>query len=209
MGWLIFVAIALAVGGLLWRFGRLGAGGPEVTGAALFLALAGYASQGSPGTPGNPVEAVEDSGNPEEIPATIRKGVSSSMNAEGQWLQLADALMRVGRTRAAVSILREGTHKAPANPDIWVGLGNALMVHNGGQISPAAQFAFERAARIAPDHPGPPFFLGLGLVQAGKMDEAGEVWRALLARAPDDAPWKTDLEARLAQIGQSPLQPAN
>ena len=72
-------------------------------------------------------------------------------------------------------------------------------------MSPAAQFAFEKAAEISPNHPGPPFFLGLGLAQAGKMDEAGEVWRGLLARAPNDAPWKADLEARLTQIGQMPM----
>ena len=33
--------------------------------------------------------------------------------------------------------------------------------------------------------------------------EAGDVWRGLLSRAPDGAPWKADLEARLAQIGQT------
>lgn len=204
MGWLVFLVSAAITGGLLWRFGALGKGGAELVGAALFLALAGYAWQGRPDAGGSPVAAPEDSPNPETIPEDLRKGSASSMNAEGQWLQLADALMRAGRTRAAVSILSEGTRKAPENPDIWVGLGNALVTHNGGKISPAAQFAFERAARIEPGHPGPPFFLGLGLAQAGKMDEAGEVWRGLLARAPADAPWKADLESRLAQIGQLP-----
>lgn len=208
MGWLIFLLAALLTGGLLWRFGALAKGGAELTAAALFLALAGYAWQGSPDAKGKPVAAAEDSAAPETASANLRKGVASSMNAEGQWLQLADALMQAGRTRAAVSILSEGTRKAPNNPDIWVGLGNALVTHNGGQMSPAAQFAFERAAQIEPGHPGPPFFLGLGLAQAGKMDEAGEVWRGLLARAPEGAPWKADLEARLAQIGQLPSSPS-
>lgn len=133
------------------------------------------------------------------------------MNAEGQWLSLADALIRAGRPRAAVSLLTEATRKAPDNPDIWVGLGNALVIHGGGQLSPAAQFAFERAATISPNHPGPPFFLGLGgsHPQAGKLDEAGEVWRGLLARAPANAPWKADLEARLVQIGQLPTKADN
>ncbi len=72
-------------------------------------------------------------------------------------------------------------------------------------MSPAAQFAFERAAAISPNHPGPPFFLGLGLAQSGKLDEAGAVWRALLARAPANAPWRADLEARLGQINQLPV----
>jgi cytochrome c-type biogenesis protein CcmH len=101
--------------------------------------------------------------------------------------------------------VRAGLLKSPNNPDLWVGLGNALLVHGGGQISPAAQFAFEKAATLSPNHPGPPFFLGLGLAQAGKMDEAGQIWRGLLARAPEGAPWKADIETRLAEIGQMPI----
>jgi cytochrome c-type biogenesis protein CcmH len=74
-------------------------------------------------------------------------------------------------------------------------------------MNPAAQYAFERAAQIAPNHPGPPFFLGFALMRAGKMDEAGEVWRALLARAPKDAPWRADLVARLTEINQLSAAP--
>lgn len=203
MGWIWFAIFAAAVAFGLYRFGKLGRSDLELAGAALLIALAGYAWQGNPSEAGSPVvsEEAHDTG---EIPANLRKSFASSMNAEGQWLSLADALIQAGRPRAAVSILNEATHKAPNNPDIWVGLGNALVVHNGGILSPAAQFAFEKAAAIAPNHPGPPFFLGLGLAQSGKLDEAGEVWRGLLARAPEGAPWKADLEQRLAQINQLP-----
>ena len=202
MGWFLFVVAAIAVGLGLWRFGRLDRSALELSAAALFLALAGYAWQGNPSLEGQPVQSAEGS-DTGEVPADLRKTFASSMNAEGQWLGLADALIQAGRPRSAVSLLVEATHKAPRNPDVWVGLGNALVVHGGGQMSPAAQFAFEKAATISPNHPGPPFFLGLGLAQAGKMDAAGEVWRGLLARAPKDAPWKADLEKRLAEIGQS------
>lgn len=208
MGWVLFLVSAGATGLALWRSRKLDRNGLELTGAALLLALAGYAWQGSPAVPGNPVKAV-DAADTGEVPADLRKTFASSMNAEGQWLSLADALIQAGRPRAAVSLLAEATRKAPDNPDVWVGLGNALVVQGGGQLSPAAQFAFERAATISPNHPGPPFFLGLGLAQAGKLDEAGEVWRALLARAPADAPWKADLEARLAQIDQLPTKTSN
>lgn len=204
MGWLLFLISAIAAGVGLWRFGKLDRSAFELTAAALFLALAGYAWQGNPALDGQPVRSAE-SNDTGEVPADLRKTFASSMNAEGQWLGLADALIQAGRPRSAVSLLVEATHKAPRNPDVWVGLGNALVVHGGGQMSPAAQFSFEKASEISPNHPGPPFFLGLGLAQAGKMDEAGNVWRALLARAPKDAPWKADLETRLEQIGQMPM----
>ncbi len=203
MGWVFLFIIAATVGGVLWRFGRLERGVLELVGAALFIALAGYAWQSNASLAGSPVASAEAAPLPELAQKSIRKAMSSSFAAEGQWIDLADSLIKIGHSRAAVSLLSGGLKNSPKNPDLWVALGNALVVHGGGQMNPAAQFAFEKAAQLAPNHPGPPFFVGLALAQGGKMDEAGEVWRGLLARAPAGAPWKADLEARLAEIGQA------
>ena len=207
MGWAFLVGFVVVIMVALWRFGKFGSSALQFSAAAMLLAAAGYVFQGSPAQPSASVQTPEDL-NTESVPAEMRKTFASSMNAEGQWIALGDALMQAGRTRAAVSILSEGTRKAPGNADVWVGLGNALFVHGGGQMNPAAQYAFERAASIAPNHPGPPFFFGYALSRSGKMAEAGEVWRGLLERAPADAPWKADLEQRLAEIGQSPTKPS-
>lgn len=201
MGWLLIVCFCVITALGLWRFGNMPRSVLELSGAALFLALAGYAWQGNPGMAGHPIAAADSAPEPISEEALIKS--RSGMSAEGQWLDLADVLIKSGHTRSAVSILGEGTRKSPKDPDLWVGLGNALVVHNGGQSSPAAQFAFEKAAQLSPNHPGPPFFMGLALAQSGKLEEAGDIWRGLLARAPADAPWKTDLELRLAEIGQT------
>ncbi len=203
MGWLFFLLFATSTGAALWRFGDLQRGVIELVGAALLIALAGYAWQGKPSVAGNPVASAESATLPEMAQKSIRKAMSSSFAAEGQWIDLADSLIKIGHSRAAVSMLSGGLKSSPNNPDLWVALGNALVVHGGGQMNPAAQFAFEKAAQLSPNHPGPPFFIGLALAQSGKMDEAGEVWRGLLARAPAGAPWKADLEARLTEIGQA------
>jgi cytochrome c-type biogenesis protein CcmH/NrfG len=83
-----------------------------------------------------------------------------------------------------------------------------LFAHGGNQMNASAEMAFNRAAEIAPNHPGPPFFFGFALAQAGKYDEAGATWRALLARAPANSELKVDLEARLADINQLTVDPA-
>ncbi len=88
----------------------------------------------------------------------------------------------------------------PRDPDLWVGLGNALVLHGGGMMSPAAQLAFNRAASLAPDHPGPPFFYGLALAQGGNYDEAERIWRRLIATAPPDAQYPRLIEAQLEQL---------
>jgi cytochrome c-type biogenesis protein CcmH len=94
----------------------------------------------------------------------------------------------------------------PDDPDLWVGLGNALVVHAGGLVTPASQFAFQKAADLSPEHPGPPFFLGLAYAQSGKIDQARAIWTELLARSSEDAPWRADLESRLATMEQ--IQPS-
>jgi cytochrome c-type biogenesis protein CcmH len=95
------------------------------------------------------------------------------------------------------------------NPDIWVGLGNALFVHGGGVMNPAPRFAFEKAKALSPDHPGPAFFLGLGLIQEGKTDEAAALWQGLLDRAPKDAPFRDDLQKRVDILNQLFAAPQN
>lgn len=202
MTWFFVLITILLIGWGLWRFAKMPRAMLEMTGAALLLGVAGYAWQGSPVQPGNPVKAADSQPLPELASAGLRKATSSKFGAEGEILGYADAYIKSGHSQAAVNAVRAGLLKSPNNPDLWVGLGNALVVHGDGQISPAAQFAFEKAAALSPNHPGPPFFLGLGLAQAGKLDEAGQVWRGLLSRAPDGAPWKADLETRLAEIGQ-------
>lgn len=201
MGWaliLIFAASSLVA---LWRFGNMGRQGLELGGASMLIALAGYAWWGNPGLKGVSTTASEAAGM--ETSAQDAKLVpDGQFSAEGNAMMLADAMMRAGKTRQAITQLNAALKANPQSADLWVNLGNALVVHGGGLMNPAAQVAFQRAADIAPEHPGPPFFTGLALAQSGKLEEAAELWKQLLDRAPKDAPWRADLETRLAQISQ-------
>jgi cytochrome c-type biogenesis protein CcmH len=205
MGWIwiiLFSGLSLLA---LWRFAKFGSTALQFAAAALLLGVAGYAMMGRPAQPGAPT-ATPDDVTDEAVPDAVSKIALSTAGQGGNPdLVLADALMQAGRSRAAAAVINKAIEKSPNDPDLWVGLGNALFVHGGAQMNPASQFAFERAAQIAPNHPGPPFFLGYSLARSGKMDEAGEVWRGLLSRAPKDAPWRADLEQRLTEIGQSPV----
>ncbi|MGZ8331924.1 MAG: tetratricopeptide repeat protein [Allosphingosinicella sp.] len=100
-------------------------------------------------------------------------------------------------------MIRSALREHPDNAILWVGYGNALVVHSGGLITPAAQLAFERAAALAPDHPAPRFFFGLALAQSGRLDEAERIWRALVATAPADAPWRAQVEQQLEMLRQA------
>jgi cytochrome c-type biogenesis protein CcmH len=203
MSWLVLLAFAVIAGGALWRFGNMPRAALELSGAALLLGIAGYAWQGSPGMPGSSITSSEKAAVTLPDPET-RRQMMGRFGSEAEWLDYADTANKLGSSNAAVNIMKAGLAKFPNSADMWVGLGNALVVHGGGVMNPAAQFAFEKAARLSPNHPGPPFFLGLALAQSGKVDEAADVWRGLLERAPKDAPWRADLEARLTAIGGMP-----
>ena len=200
IGWAIAIGLALVTGLVLWRFTRLPRGSTGFIAAALFVALAGYAWQGSPGLPGAPRSQPDEAMAPDTPFARQRLSMLERYGTVGEWLDFADALDRMGERRAAVNALTNAIHQNPKSADLWVGLGNALTVDADGLVTPAARLAFERAAAIAPDHPGPPFFLGMALAQGGQYDEAAKVWRDLLARSPADAPYRADLAMRLAQL---------
>jgi cytochrome c-type biogenesis protein CcmH/NrfG len=111
--------------------------------------------------------------------------------------------MRTGKTELAAQTLEKGLERYPDNVDLWTGLGNALVAHGGGVMSSAAALAFDEAARRDPSHPAPPFFAGLAMAQSGDLKGAEAVWNQLLQRSPADAPWRPDLEMRLAQLRQA------
>lgn len=211
MGWIIILAMATAVCLLLWRFGRVPRMSYELIGAALLIGLAGYAWQGHPGQPGTPVRARADTANIDPALVEQRKAMMGQFGTEAQWLDTADTFGRLGSTRAAVTVMRGAVKTHPRSADLWVGLGNALVNHGDGMMSPAAQFAFRRAAELSPQHPGPPFFMGLALAQSGQLDKAAALWGELLQRTPPQAPWRADLEARLGalrmQAGIAPAVP--
>lgn len=201
-GWLALLGIAALAFLALWRIAGLRGPALQLAGAALLIGIAGYAVQGTPGQPGAPHPPATDAMRPDSEFATERRQFMGRFGTSAQWLDFADALHRMGRDRSAVTAIKSGLAERPDDPDLWVGLGNALVIHGGGLVSPAARLAFERARALDPDHPGPSFFMGLAYAQAGRTDKAAALWRAMLAKAPPDAPWRRDVERRLAMLEQ-------
>jgi cytochrome c-type biogenesis protein CcmH len=202
MGWLIVFGLAIATGAALWRFLSKDKGALQFLGAALFLALAGYAWQENAGMPGRPKAPPARERLPDSEFAKTREDMLGRFDRASQWLTIAEGYQRRGDTQNAAEVIRSGLRANPNDPDLWVGLGNALVIHNDGMMSPAAQLAFQRAAQIAPDHPGPRYFFGLALAQGGNFDEAERIWRQLIAEAPPGAEYRQMIEERLQALQQ-------
>ena len=200
MTWVLILLIAVVVWGVMVFLLKLPRTGWEITGAALLFGISGYALQGHPGQAGAPQAPVESAKLADQTLIKERQQMGAAFGQGQSWLILADALTRQGQFGAAADVLNKALVKSPQDADLWVALGNALVGHTDGVITPAAQYAFRKAATIAPDHPGPPFFMGLALAQSGRLVEARALWAQLLARSPTDAPYRADLQTRLAQL---------
>ena len=203
MGWLAMLVPTLATAAGLWWYFRRDRAALQFLAAALLLALAGYAWQGRPGLEGRPKPPPERRQLGESDFAATREAMLGRFDRASAWLTIAESYQRRGDTQSGAQVIRSALREAPRDPDLWVGLGNALVVHADGMMSPAAQLAFQRAARIAPDHPGPRFFYGLALAQGGQFDQAEQLWRQLLAEAPAGAEYRRTIEERLQSLDRA------
>ena len=97
-------------------------------------------------------------------------------------------------------MLRGAVERDPNNADAWLAMGNALVGHAEGVVSPAAIYAYDQAARVNPANPGPLFFKGFAYIRSGRLKEGRAAWGELLARTPADAPWRLDLQMRVSEL---------
>ena len=197
---LLLIAATLAAMRLLGLRGGL----LTACAAAMMFGAAGYALQGRPALPGAP--APERAG-AATLPLTnARHAFFGNFSPGESWLSMSEGLARSGDTANAVGILKNAVGKYPNTPQLWVGLGNALVDH-ARVLTPAAELAYQRAAELSPGHPGAPFFYGLALARSGQRDEAVALWRRILANAPQDASWRPLVEGGIAALGPPAPQP--
>ena len=74
-------------------------------------------------------------------------------------------------------------------------------------VTAEAKAEFERAVALDADEAKASYFLGLAAEQDGRSADAASIWRAMLAKAPADAPWRPLVQAALARVG-GPAAPA-
>ncbi|WP_240504583.1 tetratricopeptide repeat protein [Tsuneonella mangrovi] len=199
MSYLPIVALAVLAFAVAVLVLRLPRGGWTLFAAALVFGLAGYAHQGSPGLAGSP------------RPATTNETKTGTAMVEGRrelfgpvppssYVTMADGFARRGQFADAAGILRAGVDKDPNDVEAWLALANALVEQAEGKVTPAALYAYKRAQTLAPDNPGPGFFLGVALIRTGQLDKARGLWAEMLKNAPADAPWRPMLADRVEAL---------
>ena len=116
------------------------------------------------------------------------------------WSVLAPVLVRVGRFDDAAQAYRNAIQYAGDDAARRAGLGEALTGAANGVVTADAKAEFERAVKRDAGEAKANYFLGVAAEQDGRPRDAAAIWRAMLAQAPADAPWRPVVTAALARV---------
>ena len=194
---IVLAALAFALAALVLRLPRAAW---SLFGAALLFGLTGYALQGSPGRGGAPKPPAEDLAGAGEGLVEARRQVFGPGQPPSRFVTVADGFARRGQYADAAAILNGAIDENPQDTEAWLALGNALVEHAEGQLTPAALYAYGRAEALDPASPAAPFFLGVALIRSGRLAEARSLWADLLERTPAEAEWRPLLAERLDRL---------
>lgn len=174
------------------------------------FSLSLYLGLGHPELPSQPLAprlaAAPNAQNIDELVARVEEHLAAEPEDGRGWDVIAPVYLRLGRARESVRAYQSAIRILGASAERLNGLGEALLVAENGMVTKDAREAFEKARAADPSAAGPRFYLALARRQQGDLAGATAEWRAMLADAPADAPWRPVIEDALreTQIANAP-----
>ena len=170
-------------------------------GLAVMLPLAAlslYLLYGSPRLPDQPLIArLQDPASNKNLDVLVAR-VEARLREhpeEGEgWEVIAPVYMGWGRFADAAEAYRQSIRLLGESPKQLASYGQALVLANNGVVTEDARKALECAVELDPKLIEPRLVLIIAKEQDGQLQAAIEDWRALLADAPADAPWRKLVE---------------
>jgi len=178
--------------------------------AALVLlpvgAVALYLAVGAPMLPGQPLASriPAERQTIAQMVAQVEAHLAKNPDEGRGWEVVAPIYLRLGRFEDAVKARRHALALNGATAERHAGLGEALTGAANGIVTAEAVAEFKAALALDGDHVKARFFLGLAAEQDGRVPDAVATWRALLDRAPADAPWTEFVRAELMRVTGGP-----
>ncbi|MBR1087246.1 c-type cytochrome biogenesis protein CcmI [Bradyrhizobium manausense] len=178
------------------------------------VAVATYGPLGSPALRDAPLAQREPGAGTnmaqslENLVAQVQQHLEKNPTDGRGWNVLAPVLERLGRFDEAVRAYRNSITYNGESAERRSDLGEAIAAAASGVVTAEAKAEFERAHALSADDPKANYFLGLAAEQDGRKDDAANIWRALLAKAPADAPWRPLVQTSLARVGGGVTMPA-
>ena len=186
---------------------------PAAAAALVALLIGGtvvaYLQVGAPGQPARPFAEREDErrhqtaqrdGDQMDL-SSLAKRLKDRLerdpdNAQG-WQLLARTFMTMGDFRSAIPAYERLIELDDAIAGVYAAYGEALALAADGAVTPKSRGAFRIALDRNAKEPTARYYMGLADWQAGSHREAYDMWSALLAESPADAPWTVATRQRL------------
>ncbi|MCC3861957.1 c-type cytochrome biogenesis protein CcmI [Pseudemcibacter aquimaris] len=164
----------------------------------ILFSAAFYAVIGTPGMPDFPIEdhkAAQSS--PERLAALaetdamidrVTARLATNPDEVQGWAYLANLEMSKGNFQNAAEALYNAHLLAPDTFDYQLMYAESLIMAANERVTPAALIILNEAAKKAPDHAGPKYYLALADFQNGDVDVALDKWKSVQIGLADDDP---------------------
>jgi cytochrome c-type biogenesis protein CcmH len=171
-------------------------------------AFALYLAIGSPSLPGQPLASrvTAERQSIAQLVAQVEAHLAKNPDEGRGWEVVAPIYLRMGRFDDAVKARRLALKLNGETAERYASLGEALTAAANGVVTAEALAAFKAAVARDEDQVMARFFLGLAAEQDGRASEAAAMWRALLDRAPANAPWAEFIRAELMRLTGGPTE---
>jgi cytochrome c-type biogenesis protein CcmH len=176
------------------------------------VSLALYMHFGAPGMPGLPLRerlaAPVDSTKPDDLIAKVEARLRDHPEDGKGWDVVAPVYMARGRFPDAAEAYAKALKILGESPQRLQGFANARIRAENGIVPDDARKVLLTLLAENPKLKEPRVWLALAKEQDGKAADAANDYRALIAEAPDGAPWKRFLQDRLDKLdGKSSAPP--
>jgi cytochrome c-type biogenesis protein CcmH len=163
-----------------------------------------YLSLGSPTLPGQPLASRDQGQSIDAMIAQVEGHLARNPNDGRGWEVIAPVYLRLGRVEDAIKARRNALAFSGETSERQAGLGEALVAASDGKITPEARKSFARAVELDGGNIKARYFLGVAAEQDGQPAAAIEIWRAMLAGAPADAPWAEFIRQEVTRVSGAP-----
>ncbi|HTT97392.1 MAG TPA: tetratricopeptide repeat protein [Rhizomicrobium sp.] len=198
-----FAAAAFAVWPVLRGMGR----GRFVLAAAIMLFVVGvgagtYLTLGRPALGVRTLEGTDtrDLGG---LVTLLVKRVHQMPGDLRAWTFLGKAYVTLGDSNDAARAFARAIALDGSNAELYSAYGEALVAQSGGAVPPEAEAAFDKALTLAPKDQAARYYLGFAYVARGEKAKAIALWQSLADDAPPNAPYRRELEMRIAALSRA------
>jgi cytochrome c-type biogenesis protein CcmH len=171
------------------------------------LALALYLRLGQPSLPGEPhagstvtATALPKAADIDKLIDQVEQRLRQAPEDGRGWDAIAPVYLKVQRYDEARAAFSRAIGLLGESSKRLIGLAESAIRANDGIVTDEARDAFAKVLTAEPGRLEARFWLALAREQHGETNQAAEEYRAILAAAAPDAPWRAAVSERLAAV---------